>query len=365
MRPKLGNYPPLDPPTLWHHYPLLRGFRKSSSLPTPAAARKSASVFNQHSHDRRWLRKAWICLYGHYLKLDMLMLCSIILSFSLFIFYQVEWPVWVIFCHLGEVRTGCCENQKLQPLKFSLLTDSGSKTFLKPHVFLQKCLEIFAQLLHIHARVTYLLAGPHTKLLQIFLHHFKPDICEPLCGLLLLSRKKSPNATFSHYSSSANPRVNFLAHFASAEALICLRCFSPTTSPPFCQEPPLPKCFPGFCPAHCINCPPGRSRGQCWKLGTVFFREEITQMKIWSRQGQGLTVGVELCSSVQQGSLRLGWWVGGGRGGFEELLRGSSSAQSFHHLQPEDPHYPLKCFLGKESLLKKINPAQTGRSRCW
>ena len=39
-------------------------------------------------------------------------------------------------------------------------------------------------------------------------------------------------------------RPNFLAHFAPAEALICLWCLSSTTSPAFCQSWPLPKCFP-------------------------------------------------------------------------------------------------------------------------
>ena len=52
--------------------------------------------------------------------------------------------------------------------------------------------------------------------------------------------------------------------------------------PSFLPELALAKVFPMVdgSPAHCINCPSGRSRGQSLELETVFFWEEITQMKI-------------------------------------------------------------------------------------
>ena len=150
----------------------------------------------------------------------------------------------------------------------------------------------YAELLHINVKVTYLPDPEFCKSLDNFLHRFRLDICEPLCGLLLLEEKTPRmkyNTSFSSLQKrSLDTKDGFLARFASAEALICPRRLRATTSPPFCT----PKWFPGFCSGFILidqwaarstahQSAPG---AKCLKTGNSFFlwRKLLSWMKIWS-----------------------------------------------------------------------------------
>ena len=165
--------------------------------------------------------------------------------------------------------------------------------------------------------MTYLPDPEFCKSLDNFLHRFRLDICEPLCGLLLLEEKTPRMKYNTSFSSLQKGRLDtkdgFLARFASAEALICPRRLRATTSPPFCTAQVVPRLLLRLHTQRPVQWAAGSTAHQsapgakCLKTGNSFFVKEITQLdeNMILALGQGLTGGCRVV--LNGGFVEIGW----------------------------------------------------------
>ena len=132
----------------------------------------------------------------------------------------------------------------------------------------------YAELLHINVKVTYLPDPEFCKSLDNFLHRFRLDICEPLCGLLLLEEKTHRmkyNTSFSSLQKrSLDTKDGLLGPFCFCGSINLSAAsqgdhfptflHSPSGSQAFAQASYSSRPVGGW-----INCPSERSGGQMLK----------------------------------------------------------------------------------------------------